>query len=73
VYKYAPGEALPKITAPVVFITSEIDILHPGDVDGYPLVREGRLVTVETDRLPLYWTQPKRVAAEILSTLGNWG
>ena len=70
VYKYAPGEALPKIKAPVVFLTSEKDILHPGDVDGVELVQNGRLINIETERLPLYWSQPKAVAHEIFSTLG---
>jgi pimeloyl-ACP methyl ester carboxylesterase len=71
VYKYSPGDVLPKIAAPVVFITSESDILHPGDVDGVELVRDGRLVTVDTDRLPLYWTEPNRVAQEVLATLSR--
>jgi hypothetical protein len=54
-----------------VFITSESDILHPGDVDGVELVGDGRLVTVDTDRLPLYWTEPNRVAQEVLDTLSR--
>jgi len=70
VYKYAPGEALPKIKAPVVFLTADNDILHPGDVDGVELVRNGRLISIETETLPLYWTQPERVATEVRSTLG---
>ncbi|WP_160148957.1 hypothetical protein [Amycolatopsis alkalitolerans] len=52
-----------------MFLTSEFDILHPGDVDGVELVRNGKLINVETERLPLCWTQPGRIAAEVLSTL----
>jgi pimeloyl-ACP methyl ester carboxylesterase len=73
VYKYAPGEALPKIKAPVVFISNEKDILRPGDEDGVELVADGRLVNIESDRLPLYWTQPGQVAQVVLSTLGSDG
>lgn len=70
VYKYSPEAALPKIKAPVVFLTADNDILHPGDVDGVELVQNGKLISIETETLPLYWTQPKRVAQEILATLG---
>lgn len=69
VYKYSPGDALPNIKAPVVFITSKYDILHPGDVDGVNLVPNGRLVHIDSDHLPLYWSAPEKVAQEIRSTL----
>jgi pimeloyl-ACP methyl ester carboxylesterase len=69
VYAYQPGEKLPKITAPVLFLSNESDPLYGGDVMAMKIVREGRQVTVPSEKLPLYWTQPKRVAAEILSFL----
>jgi pimeloyl-ACP methyl ester carboxylesterase len=70
VYGYSPGDALPKVTAPVVFLSAEIDILRQGDLDGAALAPIGRLVTVEATRMPLYWTEADRIAHEVLTTLG---
>lgn len=70
VYKYLPGEALPKISAPVLFLSNELDPLYDGDVMGVKLVPDGRQVMIASERLPLYWTQPERVAEEVLSFVG---
>jgi pimeloyl-ACP methyl ester carboxylesterase len=70
VYAYSPGKALPRITAPVVFLSCELDLLRQGDLDGVALAPHGTLITIPAERMPLYWTEPGRVAAEVLRTLG---
>lgn len=70
VYQYLPGEGLPKITAPVLFLSNEQDPLFHGDEMALKIVRDGRQVMVSSKKLPLYWTQPSRVAAEVVSFLG---
>jgi pimeloyl-ACP methyl ester carboxylesterase len=70
VYKYLPGEAVAKITAPVLFLSNEQDPLYRGDEMALKLVRDGRQVIVPSEKLPLYWTQPDRVAAEVTAFLG---
>lgn len=70
VYKYLPGDALPKITAPVLFLSNEQDPLYHGDEMGVKIVQNGRQVIVPSEKLPLYWTQPAAVAAEVVSFLG---
>ncbi|WP_067674456.1 alpha/beta fold hydrolase [Nocardia miyunensis] len=71
VYAYLPGEALPKISAPVLFLSHEQDPLYDGDCMGLKIVSDGRQVMVPSERLPLYWTQPARVAEQVRSLLGE--
>lgn len=71
VYAYLPGERLPKITAPVLFLSNEVDPLYDGDVRAMQIVKNGRQVLIPSERLPLYWAQPERVAAEVVSFLGG--
>lgn len=73
VYTYSPGDALPLVDAPVLVLTSSIDILHPGDVKALPLLKNGTMVEVSTEHLPLYWMQPEAVAREITSFLTAHG
>lgn len=70
VYAYLPGHVLPKITAPVLFLSDERDPLFSGDEMARAVVADGHQVVVSSEQLPLYWTQPQRVAAEVKSFLG---
>jgi pimeloyl-ACP methyl ester carboxylesterase len=70
VYGYAPEDVLPKITAPVLFLSNEGDPLYRGDEMARAVVADGHRIVVPSDQLPLYWTQPERVAAEIKSFVG---
>lgn len=70
VYAYLPGDVLPKITVPVLFLSNERDPLYSGDEMARAVVADGHQVVIPSEQLPLYWTQPQRVAAEVKSFTG---
>ncbi len=65
VYDYRPDLTLPRVSAPMLFATNAVDVLHPSDQMAKELVPHAEMVFIGTDRLPLYWTESDALAAEI--------
>ena len=65
VYGYQPAKVLPSLSCPVTVLSNELDPLFRFDNRLVTDVPGARQVVVEAARLPIYWTNPEAVAAQI--------
>lgn len=65
VYAYQPAKVLDQIACPVLLLSNPLDPLYDPDTRFAAAVPGARQIVIQSDRLPLYWTQPNPVAAEI--------
>lgn len=65
VYAYEPAKVLDQIPCPVLMLSHPLDPLYEFDNRFVEAVPGARQVIVQSDRLPVYWTNPETVADEI--------
>jgi len=65
VFTYEPAKAIHRLACPVLLLSNRHDPLLAGDNRIPEEVPDSQQVLVESARLPLYWTQPSTVSAEI--------
>jgi pimeloyl-ACP methyl ester carboxylesterase len=71
VFTYQPARVTHQLSCPVLLLSNPHDPLFSGDRRIREEIPESRQVLVDSDRLPLYWTQPETVAAEIIDFAGT--
>jgi pimeloyl-ACP methyl ester carboxylesterase len=62
---YEPTKVLGQISCPVLLLSHPFDPLYEFDNRFAAAVPSARQVIVESDRLPVYWTNPETVADEL--------
>lgn len=65
VYTYEPAKVMGQISCPVVLLSHPLDPLYEPDNRFAAAVPAARQVIVDTERLPVYWTNPQAVADEL--------
>ena len=65
VYVFQPAKYVEEVTCPVLALSNIHDPVFGGDARLVREIPRSRQVVVESDRLPLYWTQPTVVAREL--------